>query len=73
MAEEWGIRGLHLRWARGAYFRMPGSSVVTSLQVVYPWLSFQYNVFFLGKTGINVLPNSSPHNSVLIFKGGGLS
>jgi hypothetical protein len=52
MAEEWGICALHLRWARGAYFKMPCSSVVTSLQVVYLYLSIHYNMFFLGKTGI---------------------
>jgi hypothetical protein len=52
MAEEWGIHALHLRWARGAYFKMPCSSVVTSLQVVYLWLSIHYNMFFLGKIGI---------------------
>jgi hypothetical protein len=52
MAEEWGIHALHLRCAMGAYFRMPCSSVVTSLQVVYLWLSINYNMFFLGKIGI---------------------
>jgi hypothetical protein len=52
MAEEWGIRALYLRWTGGAYFKMPCSSVVTSLQVKHLWLSIHYNMFFLRKTGI---------------------
>jgi hypothetical protein len=69
MAEEWGIRALHLRWARGAYFKIPCSSVVTALQVVYLWLSIPLPYVFSTKNrNKEVLPNSSTNNYVLIFK-----